>query len=307
MAAQHTASTGDSTKRGGPKTAEGKRASCRNAVKHGLTAEALVPEILRSDLVRMCYRRLRDEWKPDTPTQEFLVVEMARHQAALERSEQMEEAALRRGARGAPTVTFGGSDDEDLADAALAGAGTSDAIERIARYRKPHERAFLRSLAAIREAKEMAGDDEQRTSPGDRQVFTCEAECEAYLVARLASDEFRCPRCQNRTGKWIASRKVWQCRECNRQTGVRVATVMEKSRLGLMAWFRAIEALLRNESVSTADLSVATGIRRKGTVRRMAGRIRPAMKSPERSSLLAGLDRIFGAQGSGRAEPSVRD
>lgn len=225
MVIREPSHTAESTSRGGPKTAEGKQASCRNAVKHGLTAVKLVPEILGSDLVRACYERLREEWKPATPTQEFLVVEMARHQAALERGQQMEEATLRRGARSAPTIAFGDSDDEDLVDIALAGAGTSDAIERIARYRKPHERGFLRSLTALREAKKMTGDDKQQTAHESRRVFASESECETYLVARLTSDESRCPRCRNRIGKWIASRKVWQCRECKRQTGVRVGTL----------------------------------------------------------------------------------
>ena len=46
---------------------------------------------------------------------------------------------------------------------------------------------------------------------------------------------------------------------------------------------------------------------RAGTVRRMATRIRQAMNCPERSALLAGLDRLLGAANDSPAEPSVSD
>jgi hypothetical protein len=80
---------------------------------------------------------------------------------------------------------------------------------------------------------------------------------------------------------------------------------MERSRLGLLVWFRAIEAVLSSPSASTADLIEATGIRREGTVRRMAGQIRQAMNSSQWSVLLVGLDRVFGAPACDPAEPSV--
>ena len=83
-----------------------------------------------------------------------------------------------------------------------------------------------------------------------------------------------------------------QCRKCQRQTGIRAGTVMEKSRLGLLPWFRAIKALMDNFKSSTAQLTAVTGIRRDGTVRRMARKIRGAMESTKMSSRLAGLDRV---------------
>ena len=268
----------------------------QNAVKHGLAAKTLVSEILGKDIVERHYRALRAEWQPATPTQDFLVREMARHEAALQRAEEMEAAVLRRGARSAPGVNFGGSEGGDLLDAALAGAGTSDAIERIGRYRRAHERAYLRSLKTLREAKATAAKVERQPIETKQRRFDSESECEAYLVARLADGGFLCPACPSSKGIWIASRKVWQCQGCRRQVGIRRTTVMERSRAPLRAWFCAIETLLVDPSASTAELSRVTGIRREGTVRRVAEKIRKAMSSPQRTILLAGLDQVFRAE-----------
>jgi hypothetical protein len=274
-------------------------------LKHGLAATTLLPAVLNRHLVQEYYCRLCAEWRPTTPNQEFFVLELARHAVALVRAEEMEHAVLCRGARGAPGLGLTDGDEEDLLEAALAGAGTSDALEKIARYRRAHERAYLRSLTALREAKALAGAEKEKSSRQRCHVFDCEEACEAYLIARLNADGPQCPRCAGTAGKWIASRKVWQCRGCRRQLGVRTATIMEKSRLGLLAWFRTIEAVLGNPSLSTTELSAASGIRREGTVRRMASQIREAMNSPQRSVLLAGLDQVFGVPARHPAEISV--
>jgi hypothetical protein len=50
----------------------------------------LLPDVLGRDLVEQYFERLQAEWRPATPTETFLVREMARHGVALERTEQME-------------------------------------------------------------------------------------------------------------------------------------------------------------------------------------------------------------------------
>lgn len=140
-----------------------------------------------------------------------------------------------------------------------------------------------------------------------RRLFDSEASCEAYLVARFLADGSPCPHCAGSSGKWIATRNVWQCCKCRKQVSVRADTVMARSRLKLLTWFLVIETLLQNPAASTAELATASGIRRAGTVRRMATRIRQAMNCPERSALLAGLDRLLGAANDSPAEPSVSD
>ena len=293
--------------RGGPQTLEGKTASCRNALKHGLSANELLPDILEVDLVQQYYEALWEEWRPDTPTQDFLVRDTARHQAALERAEQIELAVLRRGARKPLNMPLNVGHGGEMVDAILAAAGTSDAIERISRYRRQHERALLRNLTALREAKTMVLPAPMRAIPSSRQAFSSEEECEKYLIGRVKNAAFHCPGCNGQRGKWLASRRLWQCCACRRQVGIRAGTVMEGSRIGLLAWFRAIDLLSNNPKTSTAEVMAATGVSRKGTIRKMVGRIGQAMASPAASHRLAGLDVMFHSSGQDPAEIRVRE
>ncbi len=292
-------STNELKRSGGPRSAQGKAASRANAMKHGLSASTLLPTILDGGLIEHYQQQLRAEWQPATPTQEFFVLEMARHRAALDRIQQIEEAVLRRGARGAVN-SFGADDAEDFQiDAALAAAGTSEAIDRITRYRRPHERAFLKNLMILRELQAKASHVEHpsqnrvATPTTIRAVFLTDAECEAYLLNWQFKHAFGCSRCGQQGARKIMSRKVLQCRGCRQQTSLRAGTVMERSRLGVLVWFQAIEILLKNPSVSTAKVMDATGLRRLGTVRAMVRRIRAAMRSSRVATELAGLDRVF--------------
>jgi hypothetical protein len=83
---------------GGPRTTEGKAASRRNALKHGLTATTLLPEILESGKVEQYEKELLREYNPVTFTERFLVAELARHAAALDFGQEAEGAVLRHGA-----------------------------------------------------------------------------------------------------------------------------------------------------------------------------------------------------------------
>ncbi|MCH8830596.1 MAG: transposase [Planctomycetes bacterium] len=248
-----------------------------------------LPEVLAPDLVDQHHVRLRDEWHPSTPTEEFLVREMARHETALDRAEQIEAAILRRGSRGTPTTPADLDSADAQADAALAGAGITDALERISRYRRLHERAFHKSHGVLVQIKAASSTVPQEKPSEAQSDFQTEAECEKYLAAR----EWRCPYCGSTTGRRLPSRKAYECKECRRQSGLRAGTVMARSGIPLITWFRAIGAILMNPTVSTAELGKATGIDREGTIRRIARRIREAMALPDASTRLMGLDRVF--------------
>jgi len=83
----------------------------------------------------------------------------------------------------------------------------------------------------------------------------------------------------------MESRSRWRCGGCGRQLGLRAGTLMAGSRLPAAPWFAAIGLLMRSPRASTAELGEATGIRRDGTLRKMARAIRGAVGSESGSFL----------------------
>ena len=95
-----SANTPQSTNRsGGPRTGAGRRRSRQNALKHGLCSTTLFLEAVGREAGQRHLELLSAEWEPASPTEELLVLELARHAAALQTVEQAEAAVLRCGLR----------------------------------------------------------------------------------------------------------------------------------------------------------------------------------------------------------------
>lgn len=271
----------------------GRHGSRGNAVKHGLTATTLLPAVLDSDSLQRHLERLRDEWRPQTPTQDILVHELARHAAALEMAARAESAVLRSGARAALLVTPSidgdglGSVAEDLM---MTGAVATEAIERLTRYRRAHEKSFHQTLHSL---KEMLRRPEARPVRAEPPFEFTDDGCADYLRSRFHDRAWQCARCGHRRGYWLADRERWQCGRCSFQSGLRTDTVMEHSPLPPATWIRAIWAILDKPEISPRELAPIIGIGRESTARKIRNRIHDALSSPARTTLLAGLDRLW--------------
>ena len=185
-----------------------------NAATHGLTARRYLPEILGADLIERHRQGFRSEWKPATPTQAFLVEELARHAAALERATPIEEAVLRTSARGLSAISDSDG-DEDFGDHALAAACGAETVDRVTRYRRAHEKAFVQALARLRELRAVSNVD--LVPPAIPPLRFEETACVDYLRKHHDAGKSRCPSCGGTHGKWLVGRELWQCRKCRRQ------------------------------------------------------------------------------------------
>jgi transposase-like protein len=85
--------------------------------------------------------------------------------------------------------------------------------------------------------------------------FSCttESECEDYLIRLRWADGFNCPRCDHDCFYKIKTRKLYECRECRTQVSVTAGTVMHRSKLSLLMWFRVIHLLASSDKVWTAS------------------------------------------------------
>ena len=264
-----------------------------NALRHGLTARTLLPQVLQDDAINQYQHAFQVEWQPATPTEQVLVQELARHAAALRRAQQAEGALLRESALAAVDRWPVQEDAQDCpVDRLLAASVATEGIDRLTRYRRAHEKAFLATLTKLREAKASRPLPNVAT-PTPSVCFPTEADCAAYLLSRLQRKECGCPRCGARQGYWLGSRQRWQCAGCHLQFGLRAGTVMAGSHLPLSTWFRAIRLLVQIPNVSNAALRTAMATHRPATACRIGKKIRAALGSQNASALLAGLNRVF--------------
>jgi ribosomal protein S27AE len=213
--------------------------------------------VFQDDAINQYQRAFQAEWQPVTPTEQVLVQELARHAAALRRAQQAEGALLRESALAAVDLWPIQEGDQDCPeDRLLAASVATEGIDRLTRYRRAHEKAFLATLTKLREAK--ASRQPLIVSPPDSSDWSpTEADCAAYLLGRLRRKECGCPRCGARPGYWLASRQRWQCARCHFQFGLRAGTVMAGSHLPLSTWFRTIRLVVQNPNVSHAVLRTA--------------------------------------------------
>jgi len=253
-----------------------------NALTHGLTARRQFPAALTAS-IEAHLERLRTD--PHDGVHELLLREVARHAAFLDVAAAAEQAALRVGAAVALAHSSLSPTLVTADDAILSSAVASDQIERVACYRRAHEKGFHQALSALRTAEQLSTEVPPRAST----VVWDEARCREYLARRLRSEEWRCPRCQCPRGAWLASRLRRECARCGHQAGLRAGTIFEQSPLPLASWMSAIVFLRTNRAAALDDLELVTGLGRRATLRRIQRKILEAIESPEADQLLAGL------------------
>jgi ribosomal protein L37AE/L43A len=105
--------------------------------------------------------------------------------------------------------------------------------------------------------------------------------CVAYLVARRWPDGVvKCPTCGRNDVRYIASRRVWQCktRHAKCQFSIKVGTIFEDSTLPLDKWLMAMWMIANcKNGVSSYEIHRAIGVTQKSAWF-MLHRIRVAMK-----------------------------
>jgi transposase-like protein len=259
-----------------------------NALRHGLSAKKFLPKVLQPGRLVELLHGLRNEYRPKTITEEILMREIARHAAALEVTEEAEPAVLRIAAQGLAQFA-------DLAQAAsdvdllLATAITTEPLDRAARYRRMHERGLQQSIDKLHSLQAARAAEHADGEPDVVSRFSSEDDCESYLRARFARQDWRCPRCGGSEGCCLAKRKVWQCTDCGAQFGLRHGTVFARSALPLTAWFAAISTFAENTSITATELMTVIGVTRAATAQSMLRRIRRAVAEGDVNQGLAGL------------------
>jgi transposase-like protein len=69
-----------------------------------------------------------------------------------------------------------------------------------------------------------------------------------------------CNRCQSPSPTWIATRSLFQCRQCRYQYSATVDTFLHRTRLPLETWFCAIESSIRAQAIFGPDFQVSAHV-----------------------------------------------
>jgi hypothetical protein len=151
----------------GPKTSAGKAAVAQNHLSHGLSSKnfAVLP-VEDPAAYKTLLDALTREYQPETPTQEFLVTEMARAQWKLERTQRLEAEILSPG------------DSTNVAWSAIAQRFQSEcsgdgALLKLNRYEQAARRAWhkaLDQLQKLRSAVETSIGRQRRVHMSDELV-----------------------------------------------------------------------------------------------------------------------------------------
>ncbi|HVC14058.1 MAG TPA: IS1595 family transposase, partial [Acidimicrobiales bacterium] len=109
-------------------------------------------------------------------------------------------------------------------------------------------------------------------SDGDRAfAFVCKL--------RWPDGNIVCPRCDSGAVGFIATRRMWKCKNCKRQFSLKVGTIFEDSPIGWDKWLPAVWLIANSKnSVSSHELARSLGVTQK-TAWFMFHRIRLAMET----------------------------
>jgi transposase-like protein len=112
------------------------------------------------------------------------------------------------------------------------------------------------------------------------RYFATEKRCQEFMTEMRWPNGVVCPRCDSKDiGKFVESRRVWNCKGCKKQFSAKVGTIFEDSPLSLTKWLPATWLIVNAKNgISSCELARALDVTQK-TAWFMLHRIRLAMQN----------------------------
>ena len=112
------------------------------------------------------------------------------------------------------------------------------------------------------------------------RYFSSEKTCHEFMSEMRWPAGVECPRCGSKdVGKFVETRRVWNCKGCKKQFSAKVGTIFEDSPLSLTKWLPATWLIVNAKNgISSCELARALDVTQK-TAWFMLHRIRLAMQN----------------------------
>jgi len=82
--------------------------------------------------------------------------------------------------------------------------------------------------------------------------FPNEESCEHYLKQEREKEGLVCTKCNQGKFYWLKSLKAWKCANCGRWLNLTAGTLMEKSKVPLLTWFKVIHLMTSTKKAFSA-------------------------------------------------------
>src|SRR5438105_7649986 len=111
-------------------------------------------------------------------------------------------------------------------------------------------------------------------------TYFADVDVATMFVASLRWPEgVRCPHCESNDCPYVASRRIWQCKNCRKQFSVKVGSIFEDSPIPLSKWLPAMWMLVNcKNGVSSYEIARDLGVTQK-TAWFMLHRLRMAIQA----------------------------
>lgn len=102
--------------------------------------------------------------------------------------------------------------------------------------------------------------------------------CVQFVAKFRWSDGVTCPKCQSKRNRFIKTRRIWVCKDCQKNFSVKVGTIFEDSAIPLDKWLLAVWLIANcKNGVSSWEIARDVGVTQKSAWF-MLHRIRLAMQ-----------------------------
>ena len=136
----------------------------------------------------------------------------------------------------------------------------------------------------------MSDDSKPLSLSEFQRLFPDEDACAAWLFEIRWPDGFECPACGHKECFTLKTRKMlYECKSCQKQTSLRVGTMMQDSKLPLTTWFWAAYLMsTHSDGIPALQLQKQLELGSYRTAWLLLKKLRASMAEPG-CNLLAGL------------------